>query len=360
METHNLLLIGTAEQNSVVAKLADRLPVRAEGGRVTANDGVSWDFSGRSLGLLYHNPEAPARLIYWVASDAPAFYAPNAFLMERQGWGYASPDFLLTRVAPSGEVAARCFDSSWDWEPGYAASPFLAEANCSSTGSTTMAADALRRETGADFAVLNFDADTTAPAFAAGETRVADLVAPNYLEWLCAMDLTGKEVIAASELMAKAGRERSARVAKGDDVDPVSQFLPPPDPATISPQRTYLVILPAWSAWNYAITTRTNPQSFRLTGRTLPGHLPAPPARAAVSANQYFRTGTQQVGRPQRLCTTCAGRLAGLPRSPSTWRTCGGSISDLLGTHGCSPLNASCIPLRWLALSRSLHGHLRR
>jgi hypothetical protein len=279
METHNLLLIGTAEQNSVVAKLADRLPVRAEGGRVTANDGVSWDFSGRSLGLLYHNPEAPARLIYWVASDAPAFYAPNAYLMERQGWGFASPDFLLTRVAPPGEVAARWFDSSWTWEPGYEASPHLSPESCSSTGAATMAAAALRRDTDADFAVLNWDPDTTAPMLAAGETRLADIVAPNYFEPLCVMDLTGKEILDAAVVFARAALDRSARVAKGDDADPAPQFLPQPESGMVRPERTYRVVLPAWSAWNYAITTRTNPSSFRLIPRTLRdalGRLPDP------------------------------------------------------------------------------------
>ena len=59
MAKYDLLLIGTAGQNSAVTKLADRLPVQVKDGKVVAKDGSAWSLAERALGLLYYNPDAP-------------------------------------------------------------------------------------------------------------------------------------------------------------------------------------------------------------------------------------------------------------------------------------------------------------
>jgi dienelactone hydrolase len=293
MDTHNLLLIGTAKQNSVVAKLADRLPVRVEGSAVKSGDGMSWDFKGRALGLLYHNPAAPGRLIYWVGSDTPSFYARNAHLLDRQGWPYTSPDFLLAAADGSCEVAARCFDSAWNWAPGYSDSPLVPADNCSSSASAAMVGEAIRREAGADYAVFDGRGDTGLPGLVPGETRLADVVENGGLERLCLVELTGKDLLARADLLEKAARERAAKEAmarmammlkEGDDstakdsvartlMPPVPQFHPAPNPAVVDPKAKYRIVMPEWTARGYAVSTQTSPPDFHLTGATVRGAL---------------------------------------------------------------------------------------
>jgi hypothetical protein len=239
-----------------VAKLADRLPVMIEGGKVQSRDGFSWSFTDRAMGLLYYNPLAPKRLIYWVAAETPKFYKAGAPLMEQQEWGFAGPDFLITHALNHQMVAARRFDSRWSWEPGYGDSPLLPDEVCSIQGSAEAGVRILRRAAGAEFALMGADWASTRSEYAKGETRWMDLLAREYDGRLAVMDLTGAELLAAEESLEKekqAGQEWSIRT------------LPAPSSRSVEADRLYRVALAPWWMWDYAKATRTNPISYRLT-----------------------------------------------------------------------------------------------
>jgi pimeloyl-ACP methyl ester carboxylesterase len=269
MEKYNLLLIGTAAQNSVVARLAPKLPVSIEGGMAKSDDGQGWPFKDRALGLLYHNPLAPRRLVYWVASDDPAFYRPYAELMN-VGWGAAPADFLMMSSSGGTLVAARRFDSRWKWEAGYAESPRVPDKSCSVAGSAELEAGLLRARTGSDYALVNRDWESTAPAMAADETRLADLPANGYDQRACQMDLTGKELLGALDALEKAAKAREEKVARKEDAgDPIPRFLPAVDRAGIDPGRTYSVATNQWPALAFFRATMLAPESFRMLDLTM-------------------------------------------------------------------------------------------
>ena len=58
----HLVLIGTAVQNTVVARIADSLPVRFDGAAATCSDGEVLRADGPlMLGLVHYNPLSPRR-----------------------------------------------------------------------------------------------------------------------------------------------------------------------------------------------------------------------------------------------------------------------------------------------------------
>ncbi len=265
-DRYNLVLIGTAEQNSIVAKLADKLPVKIDANRVNTADGFSWDFKDRAMGLLYYNPAAPKRLVYWVASQSHEFYRPGARLMTLQSWGMAPPDFMIMHATSRQIVAARRFDSRWRWEAGYGDSPLMPDSFCTQQGAAKILSDAICRETVADFAIQRIEGDPQKPAYSAGETRKMDVVAGPYSMRIAAMDLTGKEIL---------DREQSLRKRNSG-----FRFLPDPRKRDIQPERLYRVAMQPWLIWSYAKQTGSNPESFRLLDATVRSafsrHLAAP------------------------------------------------------------------------------------
>jgi hypothetical protein len=113
----NLLLLGTAEQNRIVAALSGRLSIRIENDRVIANDGKAWPFKDCELGLLHYNPSAPRRLVYWVASSIPTESPAGRRALFSGPWPGNDSDFVL--VSARGEKSPnikRNFRTDWTWE----------------------------------------------------------------------------------------------------------------------------------------------------------------------------------------------------------------------------------------------------
>jgi poly(3-hydroxybutyrate) depolymerase len=255
MATHNLILLGTAEQNGIVARIAADLPVKLDGDRVTASDGVSWSFKDRAFALLHYNPLAPKRLIYWVASNVPEFYRPETPLMEMARSAPASPDFILADAITTQTVAARRFDSRWQWEPGYGASPLLQPSQCDRAGFTTAYADAVRREAGAHFAIGEIAEEWTADdVWAPGVTRAMDVRAVEYGNHIGALDLSGREILDMLEAFQR---------------DQETRYIIVPNPDDLQPDRVYRVAMPTWLIWHIAERFRRNYPSFRLLDATV-------------------------------------------------------------------------------------------
>ncbi len=247
---HNLILLGTARQNSVVARIADRLLVKVEDGRVQSSDGESWDFAGRALHLTHYNPDAPDRLVGWFASQSGDFYQPGMQLLDRLSWGQP-PDFILLSVSGDKGIAARRFDSRWRWESGYAASPHLPAEACTSGGMAQMRAASLRRATGADFVLVFQDGDAEEQRLEPAVTRLADLTAWEYGDRAAVMEITGSELLRVAPILAR-----------GDEP---GRFIPRVEPESVEKERLYTVAMHHGEISDYGKRTRTNPRTFRLT-----------------------------------------------------------------------------------------------
>ena len=281
MARYNLLLIGTKEQNSVVARMAGAFPVQVINGEVQTDDGFSWPFKDRAIGLLFYNPLVPKRLVYWVASEAAEFYQPGTALMGRQGWNPAPPDLMILGVTDSEYVAGRRFDSRWHWLPGYGESPKIPKRSCSVKDSALLYADCMTRACGADFALIGSAWKSKRPAFAAGETRLQDLLALEYYHPIGLIEFTGAELIEASnaldELAAKRRenrqKERKAAVEKGetppDDPLHTLQFVPSVRFRRIDPKRNYRIVLSPWEIGGFIQGTHIVPDRFSITGSTM-------------------------------------------------------------------------------------------
>jgi hypothetical protein len=279
MATCNLMLIGTAEQNSLARRLAGRLPVTIADGKLACDDGPAWSLAGRGFGLLHYNPEAPRRLVFWVGSGSPEFYAHGNALMNAQGEAQP-PDLLILDAGDGRLVAARRYDSRWRWESGYVESPLLSPRAASQGAFTAAICDAYRRATGADFALAAAPWASRKPAFAARETRVMDVVAGEFTTRLAGMRLSGEELLALSEVCAKMegaalsrwreeNRAARARGETGPEVPGTPRLLPQIDPATIRPDREYRVVLYPWAIWSIVGEGHFVPSDFEALDLTV-------------------------------------------------------------------------------------------
>ena len=275
MQKYNLLLIGTARQNSVVAKLSKDLPVKISTGRVKANDGLSWDCNDYAVGLLYYNPLAPRRLIYWVASESADFYKPESPLMGLQYWHMAAPDFLVMHATEEQIIAARRFDSHWTWEKDYADSPLLKEEFCSQIRHDENVARILRQKTGADFSLYITNWQSDRMAFAPGQTRWMDMLTVQYYDRVVTMELSGQKILddmnsivkaretAVAEMKAKQEEAKKKGTEFKDKPVRTLYFYPEPKPEDIVPQKLYSVVAGPWDVEDYVKATYKNPESLR-------------------------------------------------------------------------------------------------
>ena len=256
----HLVLIGTAAQNSLVARLADKLPVRWADGAVVCSDGVRFPGPHRALGLVHYNPLAPDRLLFWVASDDAAAYAANspvpALLAGGAaiGGGPVGIDLLVMDTAAPTLVAARSFDSAWQWLPGREASPLVPAAIKTFRDEALAIGHAVRAATDADFAIAGASGPVDQPAVTTGVTRACDVTALYFRTPIGVCTMTGAELEDFS---------RKAAAAKDGAL-----FLVPA-PGTAGPPlaagRAYRVAIPVDAVWSFGGVAQLAPTSYRLT-----------------------------------------------------------------------------------------------
>ena len=269
LQANNLVLLGDATQNSVVRKIAKKLPVAIRDGRIRTHDGFAWDYAGRALGLLHFNPLAERRLIYWVAAADLDFYRPGTIaplttMMDYQGSIEAPADFIITDTAQRQLIAARRFDSRWNWEPGYGESPILERQIAAAGPNATKIADAVRRHLQADFgATTGRDWYSFTFETAPGVTRLMDVAAMYYGERAGTMELTGREIFEAEAAFRQ--REKNPGQSSSEWFA-MSQFVPKPAKAAIEPERTYRIAFPEWAAFTFGRYSGVSTDSVKLTG----------------------------------------------------------------------------------------------
>lgn len=243
--SHHLVLIGTAAQNALVARLADRLPVRHQDGQLRFSDGTKHPADDTALGLVHYNPLAPSRLIFWVASDSAAAYGADALVTRVLGTSATGADFALARVSEPVLLMTRSFDSRWGWL-SREASPLLPPAAADPATFARLLAEAVRRATQADFALALANGER-GPSYAPS-LRLLDLTALFYYEPIAVMTLTGAELSQAEQALASR---------------PEARFQPAP--GRLDPQRSYRVAVTARQITPLVRATHLAPRQYTLT-----------------------------------------------------------------------------------------------
>lgn len=255
----NLVLIGTPQENSVVAQLESRLPVQWRDGRIACDDGLTLPSAGRMLGLVHVNPLAPQRLILWVAAAQPSAYAANAIVPELAAGfhedaneatsSFVGADLIIADAARRSLVLTRSFDNGWNWINGRELSPLLPPALVKHEELSRAVALAVRRATGADFAfagpVMLLGRDAICPDV----TRVVDVASLHYGHGIDVFELSGAEVLTAHARL---------RAAHHNGEIPC-RLVPEVDRAPIEPHRLYRVAVPVPALDNYASRTQSAP-----------------------------------------------------------------------------------------------------
>lgn len=253
----HLVLIGTAKQNRVVARMADQLPVTVGGGAIACRDGVRFDGAHRVAGLVHFNPLAPTRLIFWVASEDPAAYRAGAGpTVLTSGTSMAGAlcggDLIITDATAPVLVATRSFDSRWAWTDARDSSPTLPPERATHGALAGALGEALRREFGADFAFVETRGPRDQPGIVPGLTRVSDLRSLYYFSPVGEIEVTGAEL-----------KEIADRVSPAPEV----ALVPALPAAGLEAARTYRVVLPAEQIWTFVRLTHRAPAHHRLLDR---------------------------------------------------------------------------------------------
>jgi len=254
--TH-LVLIGSASENRLVARMADRLPVSLDHKGVRCSDGERYEGAGLALGLVHYNPLAPRRLVYWVAGDSPEVYAPRSFIPGLMGGTtFRAPapiaDLLVAKAGQPTIVAARSFGSRWTWSPRAQASRLLPASLRTQGDLNQAAALAIRRSAGTDFCLFMGSMDDSTPAVQPGVTRVSDLALLATTNPVARFDLDSQELLAA--------------LAKLDALpaDKRPQFYPAIDKTMVEAGRIYSVAFPSDLLAVIPGTLHIAPPSYRL------------------------------------------------------------------------------------------------
>jgi hypothetical protein len=253
----HLMLIGTSEQNTVVARLAPQLPMQRTAGKISCSDGFELDETNRITALVHYNPLAPQRLIFWVASDGKNGYAAPAHFL------FGPADFVVTDSVQGALVAARSFDSRWCWDPARTASPLMPANVLTEQDAGLACARALQQATHTDFA-FKVARTNTAPQVVSGTTRLADVLVYFYYDPVCLVDLTGTEMLELeSRLKAPPKEEFPKRLFRLPDLMKI--VYPAIDPARIGPKRTYRMAMFLGEGAIFGEISKLAPPSFRMT-----------------------------------------------------------------------------------------------
>jgi hypothetical protein len=255
----NLVLIGSAAENTIVARLAPDLPVRLEGGNITCSDGFTLPAFQRTLGLVALNPLAMQRLVYWIASTEPAGYAPDAAVTALATPLFIGADLLITQATGRQLVATRSFDSRWRWLPDRDRSPIVCQQPQNQAVLGRRIAEAVRLATGADLAIAGRLRELGSVPVTPGETRVADLEALFYGHTIDMLELTGSELLQAQTLVAALPEASEFWMA----------FHPDLQSRTIDPAGRYRVAVPLGMLGLLGRNTKLAPRSQWRTDTTV-------------------------------------------------------------------------------------------
>ncbi|HKO93105.1 MAG TPA: hypothetical protein VJU61_18240, partial [Polyangiaceae bacterium] len=249
----HLVLIGTAAQNTLVERYASRLPLQYDAEKIDFSDGSELAAKDRALGLIHYNPDAPGRLLFWVAANDVAAYKAGALVPELLGAGLTGADCAVTRVSDPALVLTRSFDSRWGWQPREG-SALLPAALAARTDLARALASTVRRAAPADFALAALPGVQRTNMFEPGNSRLVDLMAQSYFEPVSVMTLTGSELATVVRTLAEKSEFR---------------LEPEPDVAHLQPQREYKLALWSPQISPFVSLTHLAPRKYEMTDTTV-------------------------------------------------------------------------------------------
>ena len=190
-EKYNLVLIGSPEENIVIKKIVNQLPVKLIEQGIVCSDDIVWPVKDFGLNVTYLNPNHPQRLINWVMFENPDYYTVDTWFVSQSG--IVSPDVFVSDMKMETLVAARNFDSRWNWVPGYSDSPIVPDELQKSQASSQKIAEAMVRIAGCESAIVFQNGNPDTPLMTSGITRMADMLAFEYFTPIAKMKVTGKQ-----------------------------------------------------------------------------------------------------------------------------------------------------------------------
>ncbi len=154
LQTHNLILVGGPDQNSVSARLSAAMPLFQKENTLTLSDDHSYELAGKGYTMLACNPEQQQRLVYLIGSSEAEFYNLGRPSIS---WGMdkgLSTDIMIEDVQ-SGQLE-RCFSYGHDWQiqPRFLHTTGLPAFVSHLEGICNKVTNQLHQKTGADFVVL--------------------------------------------------------------------------------------------------------------------------------------------------------------------------------------------------------------
>ncbi len=139
VDTHNLVLVGTAQTNSWLAKVAEEVPVQIIDGKVAAN-GRRYESENAGFFIVYPNPLNPEKYVAVVSATSSFAMAEAAkvcsqissnllfslFSEEEQKYSQVRPvhatDVGIFEVTGEGDIKWHImekFSTLWDWHSGW-------------------------------------------------------------------------------------------------------------------------------------------------------------------------------------------------------------------------------------------------
>ena len=204
MQRYNLVILGSASENSVAAQIAPQLPVRSVYSWIVADDGVWWNTESPTIFFCHYNPLAPQKLIYWISSASLDFYESGhylsewvapAFFMTGGTTIFGGRDFVIYDWHTNSLVASRNFDSRWNWEASYKNSPRIPFEDVSYRGVAEMEGALACTMAGTDFAIISWYEYGISERVVPGRTRLMDLMPDLYGRKIAIIELTGEQLL---------------------------------------------------------------------------------------------------------------------------------------------------------------------
>lgn len=252
----HLVLIGTAEQNQAVAAIAEALPVSLRNGEIQFEDGESYEANGLGIGLVHYNPSSPSRLIFWVASEDEGAYAADSYIpagMAFQLPMYENPapgyDCLVSEIETGAMIAARSFDSAWNWLPRSGSEQVIEDDAADLTAFINGVAQKMGSLVGSDYAFSSTFPNRTALMHKNGVTRINDFVSKYYYEPVGVIEVSGAELSRIQVGLRDSGMALSS--SSGE--------------AEVDPDAVYTIAITPTSIWGFVNASGVTPTRYRLT-----------------------------------------------------------------------------------------------
>jgi len=209
MARFNLVLIGSARENRLTARIMKRLPLTVNDRYELVTDGREpVSLEGAGLRLAHYNPLSPDRLVFIVATDesgpaAEEWLKKTAWLLTGL-WVGSRADLVVQTIDPVGEYwgwsggpvrRQMQFTHGWKWRRVPGGDRRVPETMTSAGGLAMARARVIRRATGADLAFMRHLKDNR-KVFEAGSFSLADMAVESTPGKTVLCSLSGRDVFA--------------------------------------------------------------------------------------------------------------------------------------------------------------------